>query len=184
MKIDIKRHKGSLSNRLNFYENERLSYSSEMKGYFSWNYKLVLNSVSNKNKWVAKKKGIFSRKYLIYFNKQSVGLFKAKNIFKNYFELAINEQVFKIYGHGGLKVSVYKDDNQIAFFKKKKITILNEESIRLLLDKNEEIEPLLLIVLIWNDMFYKNLNENTLNINFGNINKGAIPLDKSWKPKG
>ncbi len=87
---------------------------------------------------------------------------------------------YRIYGHRGLKHSVFKGDQQIALIDKNRVKVGEGDVFMVMADDNVEAELLSAIVLIIDYIDHSD-ESSTVTLDFGNLIQGK-QLDKQWRP--
>ncbi|MBD3581564.1 hypothetical protein [Flavobacterium selenitireducens] len=104
----------------------------------------------------------------------------SKNVWKTKFQLKKGDDIYELYRHKERKVSVFKNDVQIAYWEKEAINYLLADSYEIIANKSSEKELLIAFCLILD-----NLNSKggfIFNVDFGLIIKEKRKFNKSWKP--
>lgn len=109
--------------------------------------------------------------------------FRTISIWKLHYECHVGEDIYEIFGHRGRKYSIYKNDNQIAWWDKEAVSWFNGDNYKITADNDCDIELLICFCLIIDNAKSKNSDGNTVNIDLGNIGFQARKFNPNWIPK-
>ncbi|WP_417608633.1 hypothetical protein [Owenweeksia hongkongensis] len=127
----------------------------------------------------------FLPKFKIFNSKNEIGSCKPINIWKYHFKLKLEGQSYEMVQHKKHKVSIFKEDQQVAWFDKQAVSWFNGVNYTLICDDDQDPSIMALILMIWDDLKSPtgDSNDNTITLDFGNIGSEAKKFDKNWKPK-
>ena len=110
-----------------------------------------------------------------------VSKLKPIKIFKGHWRLETLSNIYDYYIQSGHKKSLYKNGIQIASYDKQYFHFFERDTM-FISANNDEPVALLISFPIAFDLGSSN-DSATMTFDFGNIGKGAIPIDMNWKPQ-
>lgn len=162
---------------------------SDFKIYYGRNSRLLIkkrkylfNSNGDKITEIKLKIGLREIKFIIsFYNNPRVVYLKLKGgLLKNYFICHYRENVYKVIQHKGQVTSFFKDDQQIGYYRKKNISIL--ESQRMTLISNSDIDQKLIFSFILALELSAQEQDEYVSVNFGNFSQEYLPFNNGWEP--
>ncbi|NIK92847.1 hypothetical protein GZ212_11845 [Mangrovimonas sp. CR14] len=184
MTIDINQHKIAISDKYNIYVDNELTYKSRTKLFRFFLSEIILSNFQDRQiATIERKFDWLKAKYI--FSGHDVGdwTFRTIRIWKMHYKCQIGKDSYDIYGHKGRKVSIFKNDQQIAWFDKSAVSWFEGDNYHLI--ANDNCNPILLtsFVLIWDNFFNNDSENSTVTYDFGNIGPEARKFDRNWRPK-
>jgi uncharacterized protein YxjI len=183
MEININQRKISFGDKYNIFIEKQPAYRAVVK-LFSWRRKINLSKESGDEPLLTIKKRwswpVF--KYDILRN-NSVLPFRVIKLLKRYCQCVDGNDVYDIYGQSGRKVSVYKNDIQIAWWDQNMVSWFNGDNYTITADKDADVELLIAFCLVIDDASSRNTEGNTVTIHLGSPWKGEREFDPEWRPK-
>lgn len=176
--IDFKGNNISVKqNNIVLYNGERELNNNET--YFS------LKNIENKIVLTVNQyKGFLKSTYdiITYKNERKSLDLIPKSMFKATWIIEDDKNKYDIICHRGTKVSIFKNDKQIANVIEKVVNLFNSKTIVLNYNKTEIVELLIGIALAIYGDFYNNAGA-TLNFNLGHIGPEMRKFDHNWRPE-
>ena len=155
-----------------------------LKKIFSLNDEIHLMSDGDQS--VATIKGSFSplrSKHEFLLADGRVYHFQCEKIWKGVYSCEGNGEVFRLYQHKGLSYSIFRNDEQIAAFTHKRITIGKGQRYDARINSDADVIVVTCMILTLNTADGEDDDDATVTINFGNIGPEERPFDASWSPK-
>jgi len=160
-----------------FAVSEPLKMSAKINIYNSENNKQILK--------IAKQNCGIRANYLIQDLQQNkIYSFEEVNNIKLILKCQIDDNLFQLYGHNGNKYSIFKNQNQIAFWEKNNF-IFGEKDFYKIIANNDENPLILASFCICLDNAKNNFQNELSLFNFDIGFKGNMlrKFDTDWKPK-
>ncbi|QNR25153.1 LURP-one-related/scramblase family protein [Croceimicrobium hydrocarbonivorans] len=184
MTIDINQHQIAIGDRYNIYVDQEFSYKARVSLFRLFLAEIILSNTEGA--LVAKIERKFNwlnAKYSITGLHPNVLTFRTRQIWKMHFACQLGPDRYEIYGHKGRRVSVFLNEQQVAYFDKAAVSWFNGDNYKIV--ANDDCDPGLLIcfVLIWDNFFSSKSEGNTVTFDFGNIGLEARKFDENWIPK-
>jgi hypothetical protein len=184
MRLDINQKKISIRNKFNIFLNGHPAYQAQQELF---RLLPVINLFEQENPVVIR---FSARKRLTLLNinyditrwDNAVFHFRTVSFFKRHYRCEVDGDVYDIYGHRGLKYSVYRNDVQVAYWQKESVSWFEGDNYKLIASDDVSAELLALFNIII-DNAKSRKNKGTFNINWGYIGPQARPFDPSWIPK-
>jgi hypothetical protein len=139
---------------------------------------------SDKGDTVARVKQLFSpfvSKYDFFLSGGRVFQFRCEKAWTGVYVCQCADEIYRLYEHKGLRFSIFKDEQQVAAFKKNRITIGQGHQYEV--DMNSNLDPVLVlcIVLAEGSDDDEQSRGETVSIDLGNIGPEARPFDEMWR---
>jgi uncharacterized protein YxjI len=182
MEIDINQKKIAVGDKYNIFIDGQLSHTASTE-VFRFLAVINLFDVGGSRLTINKKNWWFKAKYNITLNDNNVLEFRTKSFWKNHFQCQYGLNLFDIYGHKGRKVSVFKNDKQVAWWNKQKVTWFEGDNYKIIADTNSDNEIIIAFCLIIDNYNSNDKGGNTITIDFGSIGPQARAFDATWLPK-
>lgn len=132
---------------------------------------------------MTKKWNWFSVKYSIRLWDNSEIQFKTISFWKSHYQCCFVEDVYDIYGHRGLKHSIYKNNVQVAWWDKEMVSWFEGDNYKIVADE-DSLDELIIGFCLMIDNSYSNKNgNNTLTIDLGKIGPQTKRFNTDWRPK-
>jgi hypothetical protein len=109
------------------------------------------------------------------------GKLEPVKIFKGHWRLETNSNSYDFYIQSGHRKSLYKNGSQIAAFDKKYFHLFEKDTFYISANSDEPLELLISFAIAFE--LTSNNDGVTMTMDFGNLGKGAIPVDMNWRPK-
>jgi len=158
------------------------SFYYAQKAFFSWPPRLTLQSSDERD--VATLLGRFSffrNKYDFVLRDGRIFHFYCQKRWKRVFMCEGGTESYCIYGHKGLRYSVFQSDCQIAAFTKNRIVIGKGNRYDVSLNDDADLLVLMCIVLAINTSENDD-DDTTVTIDIGSIGPEEKPFDSRWQP--
>src|SRR5436190_1505746 len=134
MIITIKQHKASIGDGYDIYTNEKRTLSA-------YTEILTMDTIINLSEYgsdrailsVEKMFSLFGPVYIIKRNGNEY-MFDSVSWFKGHYKCVVGDTTYNIYGHFDNKYSVYKDEDQIAYWEGQSITFMEGDKYQLYAD--------------------------------------------------
>jgi hypothetical protein len=169
-------------NQISFIKKDEVIFYGD---YIVSFFKIKRRFFSSKDEKIAEIKtkiGINGIRFKILFenNTPSIVLRLKGTIIKNFFECDFLGENFKIIRHKGHLTSIFKNQEQIGYYEKAKITSFGNQKIKLTCNSNIN-EELIYIFILALELSTQEQDE-AVTFDFGNIAKEYKSFDSSWKP--
>jgi uncharacterized protein YxjI len=158
------------------------SFYSAQKAIFSFPAKIKLQS--SDKRILANIKGRFSffrERYDFALSDGRVFHFWCEKRWKRVFDCKGDKDSYRLYGHKGLKYSIFQDDRQIAAFTKNRIVIGKGNQYEISLNDDADVIVIICMVLAINTSEDDD-NNATVTIDVGSIGPEERPFDDRWQP--
>ena len=182
MRMEITIQENRFSFRSEYEIETPSSYYYAKKAFFSFPAKLVLKS--SDERVLARIRGrlsFFREKYDFTLSDGRVFRFWCEKRWKRVFECESDKERYCLYGHKGLRYSVFRDDRQIAAFTKNRIVIGKGNRYEILLDDDADV-VLIACMALAICTSEDDDNDATANIDVGSIGPEEKPFDEGWQP--
>lgn len=180
MKIRIKQHSISFGSQYKiFFENDEKFYAET---------DLFSNSIINIYKLNERQPSFRTFKSLYFYcPKYKIEMpngdrikFASFNFWRTIYRLEKGNDIYELYRHKERKVSVFKNDIQIAYWAKEAITYLVGDYYEITANKNSEKELLIAFCLIIDNIHSK--GGHLFNVDLGIVFKEKKEFNYKWKP--
>ena len=163
---------------IRFYKNSNPFYVAQSKTSWFKQRKILFNKLGKEVLKIRTKIGFSGIKHIIkYKNDPNKLILQLKGtLTKNYYECIINIDVYKIFIHKGLFTSIFKNNKQIAYYKKSSIS----SEIQLIYNSDVKLE-LMITFITCLELSYYDENESLV-IDLGNIGGEYQSFNEKWKP--
>jgi uncharacterized protein YxjI len=182
MIIDINQKKISIGSQYRIYLNGKETYYAERELFTIF----PIINVCLKEDFVERLE-IYKRWYW-FLPKYDIELcdgqklkFRTKSRWNLHYQCTSENDVYDIYGHRGRKWSIFKNDNQIAYWTEQAVTFLSGDNYKIFANKNAEHELIIAFCLIL-DNASASTNGSLFTFNVGNIGNETKVFDVKWKP--
>lgn len=184
MEININQKKISVGDKYKIFIGDQQAYSASTK-LFRWLAEINLfDSIGGNAKMTMKKKWAWLRtSYDITRWDGYLFEFRTMSVWKRHYQCQAGSDLYDIYGHRGRKYSIYKNDRQIAWWDKNRVTWFEGDNYKIIADNNCDQELLISFCLVIDNAFSNDKNRGAVTINIGNIGPQARKFDPSWQPK-
>jgi hypothetical protein len=184
MEIDINQQKISIGDKYKVFIDGQPTHiaSKQLISLLPVVYLYELDS-KRPRMTITKLLSLFNAKYDITRWDNAVIEFRTKSFWKLQYECQVGEDIYTIYGHRGRKYSIYKNDNQIAWWDKNAVSWFAGDNYKIVTDKDADVDLLISFCLIIDNLAGDSNNGNIINIDFGNIGFQARKFDITWQPK-
>jgi len=108
--------------------------------------------------------------------------FRTRSFWKRHYCCQSNSDIYDIYRHRGLKYSIFKNNQQIAWWEKSTITWFEGDNYRIIANDDCDTELIISFCLII-DNISGHHDTQIMTINIGNIGFQAKIFDSQWRPK-
>lgn len=185
MKIEVRQQKIAIGDKYEVFINEVLKYkvkSTLFRFFFSELQIYDLNE--NRVAQIEQMFDWFKLKYNIKINHLLAFDFYTKRYFAMEYEAKVGIDTYLIFRHAGLKISIFKNGNQIATASKNYFTWFEGDIFNI--DANNDVDPLLItsFIISIDNYFYNNNNrESFLTLDIGNFGLFSKKNNYMWKPK-
>lgn len=153
------------------------------KAFFSFHDKIRLQA--SDGHILARIRGYFSPlrlKHDFYLSDGRVFHFRCAKLWTRVFECGDGKDCYQLYQHKGLKYSIFREDRQIAAFRKNRLVIGKGNKYELRVDSDADLPIVLCLVLTYNVSEEDDKHE-AVTVDFGNIGPEDRPFDSMWEPR-
>ena len=165
--------------KIDFYINNNLVYQGVKK-----KSEYIINLlVDSKFMKLEKKTSWFKTSYNIHLPNAEVINVKSFGGFKLNYECIYKNQTFYMYGHKGLKTSIFCNKTQIGYIEKCEKSYSGSTSFEIV--TNNDFNTMFMCsfsLIIYDDNFSQAGEINDVNIDFGNIGPEEFKFNENWKP--
>lgn len=182
MEININQNKVSIGDKYKIFIGERQAYIAAAK-LFRWLAEIILKDMNERPKLTIKKKWFFVRPSYNIIRGQDTYAFETISFWKNHFQCQVGADVYDIYGHKGRKYSIYKNDTQVAWWEKARVTWFAGDNYKMIADNDSDTELLIALALVVDNAKSNKQDRGAVTVNIGHIGPQAKKFDPSWQPK-
>ncbi len=125
----------------------------------------------------------FKPKYDITTCDNNVLEFRTVSYWRSQYECQVGPDSYTLYGHRGRKYSIFKNDNQIAWWDKNAVSWFAGDNYKIISDKDADSNLLISFCLIVDNFASDSHDGNMFTIDLGNIGPQARKSDPLWEPK-
>jgi uncharacterized protein YxjI len=157
-------------------------YYFAQKAAFSFSKKIKLQS--SDERILASIQGRFSffrEKYDFTLSDGRVFNFWCEKRWKRVFDCEGEKDSYRLYGHKGLRYSIFQNDRQIAAFTKNRIVLGKGNQYEISLNDDADLIVILCMVLAINTSEDDD-NDTSVTIDLGSIGPEEKPFDERWQP--
>jgi uncharacterized protein YxjI len=184
MEIDINQQKIAIGEKYKIFIEGQLTHTASTESFsllavvylFDNNLKERKLTINRRFSW-------FKAKYDITRHDKTSLSFWTKSLWKKHFQCQYDSDLYDIYGHRGRKYSVFKNNEQVAWWDKKKITWFEGDNYKIIADNNSDYELIIAFCLIIDNYSSNDKGKNSMKIDFGNIGPQAKAFDPTWQPR-
>jgi uncharacterized protein YxjI len=184
MRIDINQQKISIGDKYKIYIDGHQTYTaaSELFKFLS-----VINLLNNEGSHtilkINKLWSWFKPKYNITLYGNRILEFRSESFWKMHYQCQNGMNLFDIYGHRGRKYSIYKNDNQIAWWEKQAVTWFNGDNYSKLADNgSNDVELIIAFCLIIDNFYHADNEKSAVKFDIGNIGGQVRKFNPGWQP--
>jgi uncharacterized protein YxjI len=181
MQIQISQHKISIGNKYDIAVNGVPSFKAESK-IFRIMAEININDITaNDND--ARIKRLFKPFMVKYkINSKNYGelLFDTVSYWKNHYCCVVGMDKYEVFEHRGRKVSIFKNDKQIAAFKRKSVSIAMGDEYTVHADDDADANLLVCFCIICDNFNDAGKDKGLINLNLGNLFQ-ARRFDEAWQ---
>lgn len=182
MEIIVEQKGISLTDQYNIYINNKLKYTAASEPLKTT---AIINIYEKESRILIIKKQNFGIRanYLIEDINNHTYFFKEVNNLKLIMKCQVEEDLYQIYGHNGNKYSIFKNNTQVAFWKKNNFTI-GEKDVYKIVANNNENALILSAFCICIDNSKSNFSNELSFFNFNTGISGNLlrEFNSNWKP--
>lgn len=180
MRIEIKQHVISIGSQYKIYLDHKEQFYAETD-FFSKSIINVYELNSIEKRLIIYKSLYFTYpKYKIELPSGERYKFRTKNFWKTQFQFIKDGDVYDLYCHKERKVSIYKNDIQIAYWEKEAMSYLAGDYYEIISDKNCSHDLIISFCLILDNILSK--GGFIFNIDFGILFHEVKKFNMNWKP--
>lgn len=184
MEIDINQNKIAIGDKYKIFIDGKPTHTATSELFKLFAVVNLFNITGNGHRLTINKRfWWFNAKYEITRHDNTVLVFHTKSFWKNHFQCHYDADLYDIYGHRGRKFSVYKNDKQVAWWNKQKVTWFEGDNYKIIADNNCDYDLIITFCLIIDNYSSNDSSNNTVTIDFGNIGPQARLFDSTWQPK-
>jgi uncharacterized protein YxjI len=179
--LEITIQERSLSFRSEYEIETPGSYYFAQKAIFSFPAKINLQS--SDERILANIKGRFSffrERYDFRLSDGRVFHFWCEKRWKRVFDCEGDKVSYRLYGHKGLRYSIFEDDRQIAAFAKNRVVIGKGNQYEISLNDDADCIVIICMVLAVNTS--EDDDNGTVTIDVGSVGPEERPFDERWQP--
>lgn len=165
------------------YEIETPSscYSAQ-KAMFSFPAQIKLQSSDERTlATVQSRLSFFREKYDFTLSDGRFFRFWCEKRWKRVFDCEGDKASYRLYGHKGLKYSIFQDDHQIAAFAKNRVVFGKGNNYEISLNDDADVIVIICMVLAINSSENDD-DDSSVTIDLGSIGPEEKPFDERWQP--
>jgi uncharacterized protein YxjI len=184
MEIDVNQKKISIGDKYRiFIDGEEKYFASRQLFRLLAHVSLYETGTKLQKLSIKKRFSFFKAKYDITRFDYSRWQFRTKSFWKFHFECISGADVFEIYGHRGRKFSIFKNNEQIAWWNKQAVTWFAGDNYKIIANKDCDVELIIAFCLIIDNYLSDKHDGSTVTYDVGNIGFEARKFDPAWQPK-
>jgi len=183
MEINLVQKRTFLSEQFSIYTDGMQTHRSQRKQlFFSFRGEIKLFDYHNDIRFIlsSQSSGFKISYSLIRYDKRSFYL-KTSSLFKSHYQCQVDDNLYDIYGHTGLKYSVYKNDSQVAWWDSDSAVWFDGKKHYIISDDDCDVELIISICLII--VGESSNRSSTLSFDFGHIGPQTRKFDDTWIPR-
>jgi uncharacterized protein YxjI len=180
--VEIAIQERSFSFRSEYEISTPACYYSAQKSIFSFPAKIKLQSSDERilaN--IQARFSFFRERYDFTLSDGRVFHFWCEKRWKRVFDCKGANVSYRLYGHKGLKYSIFQDDRQIAAFAKNRVVIGKGNQYEISLNDDADVIVIICMVLAINSSEDDDDN-STITIDVGSVGPEEKPFDERWQP--
>jgi uncharacterized protein YxjI len=132
---------------------------------------------------INKRMSFLSAKYDITRWDNNVLEFRTVSFWKSYYRCQCGPDNYEIFGHRGRKYSIFKNDQQVAWWDKNAVAWFAGDNYKILANRDCDIELIIDFCLTIDNFYNDNHDGKLLTIDIGQIGPQAKKFDDNWQPK-
>lgn len=180
MKIRIKQHSISFGSQYKIFINNEEKFYAETDVFSKSIINIYKPNELQPNFRTFKSLYLNYPKYKIEMPSGERIKFVANNFWRTKYFLEKGNDVYELYRHKERKVSVFKNNIQIAYWEKEAITYLVGDYYEIIANKNSDQELLIALCLIMDNIHSK--GGSLFNVDLGVIFNEKKSFNNKWKP--
>ncbi len=182
MQIHIQQHKISIGNKYDIKVNGEASFKAESK-IFRFLAEIHLNDITEQDNDAVIKRQFkpFMVKYVIQSKRYGDLLFDTVSFWRNHYCCVVGMDKYEVFEHRGRKVSIFKNDEQIASFKRKAVSVAMGDDYTVYANDGADSNLLVCFCIICDNFNDAGKDKGIINLNLGNLFQ-ARKFDESWQP--
>jgi uncharacterized protein YxjI len=158
------------------------SYYFARKAFFSFPAKIKLQSSDERTLAnIQRHFSFFRQRYDFMLSNGRVFHFWCEKRWKRVFDCKCDKVSYRLYGHKGLKYSIFQNDLQIAAFTKNRIVFGKGNQYEISLNEDADAIVIICMVLAINSSEDDD-NNTTVTIDLGSIGPEEKSFDERWQP--
>lgn len=183
MEIDINQQKISIGDKYKIFINgEQTHYASRKLLSLLPVVNLYALTSERPRMTINKLFSVFKAKYDITRWDNQVLSFRTQSFWKPQYTCQVGNDSYSVYGHRGRKYSVYKNDQQVAWWDKNAVSWFAGDNYKITADSDADIELLMSFCLVVDNFASDDHDGNMINIDLGNLFEGR-KFNRDWQPK-
>lgn len=183
MEIDINQKKIAVGDKYKIFIDGQQTYTAATELFRLLAVIHLMDATGAHRLTINRRFAWFKASYDIILNEGADLEFRTKSFWKRHFQCQYRSDVFDIYSHRGRKYSVFKNNNQIAWWNKQAVTWFEGDNYKIITDRDSNVELVIAFCLIIDNHSSNDKGNNSMTIDFGNIGPQARAFDKTWQPK-
>jgi uncharacterized protein YxjI len=183
MKIDINQKAISIGDKYTIFINGNQEYFASLKLFTLLPVISLFSSNDPQPILVIKRRFSFLKPKFDITGNTDTCKFTTISLWQHHYQCIKGNDTYDIYEHTKRKCSIYKNDNQIAFWEHEMVSWLDGDNYSLYADNNCDKELLIALCLILDNYEHNDHNKSMVNIDVGNIGWGLKKFDSNWRPK-
>jgi uncharacterized protein YxjI len=188
MEININQKKISVGDKYKIFTDGQPSHTASRK-LFRFLPEVNLFRLNDDQPVMTIKKRIsfFSAKYNIlrWDNRRGNDILEFRTVafWKAQYQCQAGNDTYDIYGHRGLKCSIYKNDRQIAWWDQQAVSWFAGDNYTIIADHDADADLLISFCLVIDNFRSDDHDGKTLTFHLGHIGPQARKFDPGWQPK-
>ena len=184
MEIDINQKKISIGDKYQIFTDGQQTHSASRELF---RLLAVVDLYENNNErprmTIRKRFSFFKAMYDITRWDNNVLEFRTISFWRSQYQCQVGKDMYDIYGHRGRKYSIYKNDQQVAWWDKAVVSWFAGDNYKIFANANSDPELLMSFCLIIDNFRSDNHDGHAINIDIGNIGFQTRKFDPDWQPK-
>lgn len=105
------------------------------------------------------------------------------SFWKAHYQCQLGTDFYDIYRRRGRKCSIYKNDQQIAWWDKEAVSWFNGDNYRIVANSDANHNLIIALCLAMDNYANNDKEKSAFNIDIGRLGLQAKPFDASWQPR-
>jgi hypothetical protein len=184
MQIKIKQKKIRIGYRYEIYMERKETHFTSTETFRGLSEIELFKNGSDGPRYVIREnRALFKTSYDLTRWDNSILEFRTKSAWKGHYFCSDGQDYYEIFSHRGWKCSVFRNDNQIAYWDGNTDPLVSGDKYIIFADSDADFELLMAFCLVLDNRQSTGSDGAGVAIDFGNIGKEARKFDENWQPK-